>query len=82
MPDVIVAPDPLPADRPLVFLAGGVTGCPDWQSEMIRLLQPLPASWAVANPRRAHFPMSDLGAAEEQIGWEHRGLRASSAIVF
>jgi len=80
--DVIIAPDPYPVDRPNLFLAGGITGCPDWQAEMIRLLDPLPAGWLVLNPRRGRFPMGDPGAALEQIAWEHDGLRAARAIVF
>jgi Nucleoside 2-deoxyribosyltransferase like len=80
--DVIIAPDPYPVDRPILFLAGGITRCPDWQAEMIRLLDPLPAGWLVLNPRRGRFPMGDPGAALEQIAWEHDGLRAARAIVF
>jgi hypothetical protein len=35
---VVVAPDPRPEDAELtVFLAGGITGCPDWQSRVIAL---------------------------------------------
>ena len=37
-----------------VFLAGGITGCPDWQSWMVTRLRP--ASLALLNPRRADFP--------------------------
>ncbi|MEZ4219946.1 MAG: nucleoside 2-deoxyribosyltransferase domain-containing protein [Polyangiaceae bacterium] len=80
--DVFVAPDALPVDRPLLFLAGGISGCPDWHSEMIQLLSPLPKEWALLNPRRPNFPIDDPTAAEEQIAWEHHALRASRAIVF
>jgi hypothetical protein len=82
MIDVVVAPDSLPADRPLLFLAGGITGCPDWQREMILLLEPLPKAWLLANPRREDFPIADPGAAEVQIVWERGALRAAHAILF
>ena len=66
----------------MLFLAGGITDCPDWQSEVIRLLDPLPKQWAVLNPRREHFPIHDPSAALAQITWEHHALRAARAILF
>jgi hypothetical protein len=74
--------------EPLVFLAGGITGCLDWQSEVVRELQPLgekaKVEWpcTILNPRRAKFPMSDPSAAEEQIMWEFMGLRLAHIVVF
>ncbi len=65
---------------PALFLAGGVTACPDWQQEIAALLQE--SAWTILNPRRAHFPMNDLAAAEEQIEWEHRHLRRATVILF
>jgi hypothetical protein len=35
---------------PAVFLAGGITGCPDWQAELVRMLADVPV--ALLNPRR------------------------------
>lgn len=65
---------------PGVFLAGGIMGCPDWQSETIQLLKLAPM--IVLNPRRANFPMDDPDAAEAQIAWEHRHLRKADRILF
>jgi hypothetical protein len=65
---------------PSVFLAGGISGCPDWQSQVVRELRPLPL--AILNPRRANFPMDDPSAAGRQIEWEHRHLRLASALLF
>src|SRR5262249_57482203 len=76
------APDPVPLDRPTLFLAGGISGCPDWQAEMIRMPQPLPQPWTLLNPRRAHFPIQDPDAAEAQIAWEQGALGAAHAILF
>jgi hypothetical protein len=63
-----------------LYLAGGITGCPDWQQEMIHLLAQ--TELVIFNPRRRHFPMADPSAAEEQIRWEHHHLRLASDILF
>lgn len=71
---VYTAPDytyntiPLPS----VFLAGGISDCPNWQKEVIKELKNLPC--IVLNPRREDFPIDDPKAAEEQITWEFRAL--------
>lgn len=64
-----------------LFLAGGITGCPDWQSEMVSGLSDL-EGLAVLNPRRTHFPIHDPTAAWWQIQWEYRHLRAATMISF
>lgn len=66
--------------EPAVFLAGGITGCPDWQAEARRELDPLPI--AILNPRMANFPIHDPGAAPAQIAWEFEHLRRADVILF
>lgn len=63
-----------------VFLAGGITDCPDWQAEMVRMLQP--TDLVLLNPRRKNFPIHDPDAARRQITWEHYHLRYASTILF
>ncbi|MEM7578734.1 MAG: nucleoside 2-deoxyribosyltransferase domain-containing protein [Cyanobacteria bacterium P01_A01_bin.80] len=63
-----------------IFCAGGISNCPDWQSEMVELLKPLP--WKIINPRRQNFPIHDPDAARQQIEWEHRHLRLATTILF
>jgi hypothetical protein len=63
-----------------LFLAGGITGCPDWQREVVRLFDKI--DLVVLNPRRTHFPMADPTAAEAQIRWEHEYLRVADEILF
>ena len=63
-----------------LFLAGGITGCPDWQKEMIEKLKDSPL--VLLNPRRASFPIEERNAAREQIEWEHIHLRKATAIAF
>jgi hypothetical protein len=69
-----------PGSLPAVFLAGGITGCSDWQQEIVSRLQDQPV--VLLNPRRANFPINDPTAAPEQIEWEHRHLRKADAIAF
>jgi hypothetical protein len=63
-----------------LFLAGGITGCPDWQQEMVVKLEC--TDLTLLNPRRADFPTGDPDTALEQITWEHYMLRAASGIMF
>ncbi|MBW3069612.1 hypothetical protein GZ998_08870 [Actinomyces sp. 594] len=69
--------------RPDIFLAGGITGCPDWQADAIQMLTELgPDNLVVANPRRQHPIPSEGGAAMEQITWEWRRLLEAPVILF
>ena len=63
-----------------LFLAGGITGCPDWQRELTDLLKN--EDIVLLNPRRAKFPMHDKDAAREQIEWEYRHFCETAAVSF
>lgn len=63
-----------------LFLAGGISDCPDWQADVAAALQDLDV--AVLNPRRAAFPVRDPHAEAEQVAWEYRHLRAASHVMF
>lgn len=63
-----------------LFLAGGISNCPDWQTEMASRLHD--TDWVLLNPRRVDFAMDDPTAAEEQIRWEHAHLRRATAVLF
>lgn len=80
----IEAPNPVPVHDgfPLVFLAGGITGCPDWQQELRGLLEKQNPDLALLNPRRAEFPMDDPQAARQQITWEFNALRIAKVVSF
>ena len=61
--------DPVDAvRRPTLFLGGGISGCPDWQSEMVKLLQG--ENLNILNPRRENFPLGDPAAGRVQMRWE------------
>ena len=76
----VEAPEEFDGGAPIVFLAGGITGCPDWQAEASRILNRTRV--AVLNPRRADFPIHDPSAAEAQIDWEFRYLQLADVVLF
>jgi len=63
-----------------MFLAGGITNCPDWQQVIVSLLKD--TQLTLLNPRKANFPIGEPGAALERITWEHKMLRVADAILF
>jgi hypothetical protein len=63
-----------------LFLAGGITGCPNWQQTMVNSLRY--TTLTLLNPRRKNFPIDDPGAALIQIAWEYNALRNADAIQF
>lgn len=63
-----------------IFLAGGITNCPNWQSDMANLLKIYDI--VLLNPRRKNFPIDDPRASKEQIKWEFDHLRIADAILF
>lgn len=63
-----------------LFLAGGITNCPDWQADLVELLED--TDLTVFNPRRKHFPIDDPNAAHDQIKWEFDHLRKAASISF
>jgi len=65
--------------QPSVFLAGGITGCPDWQFELSHLL--VMTNYAVLNPRRKVFKNTPE-FAELQIRWEFEHLQKADVIAF
>ena len=64
-----------------LFLAGGITNCPDWQADLIKDIKNIP-NLTIYNPRRKNFPIGDLNAAEQQITWEFNHLRDADIVTF
>lgn len=69
-----------PAGYPSLFLAGGITNCPDWQADATNGLAPMPM--IIINPLQENFPMGDPEAGLAQIVWEHHYLHFVDAILF
>lgn len=63
-----------------IFLAGGITNCPNWQSLMIEYLTDENA--VLFNPRRDDWPIDDPHASEAQIKWEYKYMEKADAISF
>lgn len=81
----LVAPNYLEdvVESPSVFLAGGISNCPDWQSDFLSLLGNQPTKKGIIyNPRRVDFDMDDKSATKKQIIWEFKHLWKSDIIVF
>lgn len=74
------APNRMPGTKLSVFLAGGISGCPDWQTKVVNFLTPYDI--AVFNPRRKRFPMDKPEEAEAQIVWEFEHLNKADIILF
>lgn len=64
-----------------IFMAGGITNCPDWQQEVRGLLKGIDGL-VLLNPRRADFPIDDPNASKDQITWEYDMLREADTIMF
>jgi hypothetical protein len=77
---IIEAPTEYQEESRSLFLAGGITHCPDWQADAIQRLEQSPL--VLLNPRRCSFSLSDPNIGVEQIAWEHRHLRRATAILF
>lgn len=81
----LTALDDAAADRGhALFLAGGISNCPDWQSAAVDLFKAEYAGSArltLINPRRnAYEPGSDN--ARLQIAWERSMLQRCSSVLF
>lgn len=64
-----------------LFLAGGITNCPNWQKDIISKIKDID-NLIVYNPRRNNFPIGDQNAAIQQIVWEYEHLESADIIVF
>ena len=62
------------------FLAGGITNCHDWQSDVVRLLSDTNITFL--NPRREDFDVNNKTHSELQIVWEHAHLGSVEVIAF
>lgn len=86
---VVVAPDELytvsKRKAVKVFIAGGITNCPNWQEEFIENCKnKLKRENQVVfyNPRRESIDLSNKSEAEKQIVWEFEHLEQTDRIVF
>jgi len=64
-----------------VFVAGGMSNCPNWQQEFIQEFKNYNYI-TLFNPRRAEFDTTDPKASEKQIVWEYRHLEEADVIIY
>lgn len=77
---IIRAPESIRCgSQPALFLAGGITGCPDWQKPVGDMLNR--SDLTVFNPRRSDYEDKPLTAVQ-QITWEYAAIQASSFMFF
>ena len=76
----IECPEVYEGNEKSLFLAGGITNCPIWQPDLVKLLED--TDLIILNPRRKHFPTDNSNIEEEQITWEYNHLRKASAVSF
>lgn len=78
----LIAPN---APHPWVFLAGGITGCPDWQEDLLDLFRegfkPV-FNGTFINPRRPDFDVTEKGISEQQVIWEFNYLKECDLVSF
>eukprot|EP00735_Rhodelphis_limneticus_P014959 TRINITY_DN9079_c0_g1::TRINITY_DN9079_c0_g1_i1::g.18282::m.18282 TRINITY_DN9079_c0_g1::TRINITY_DN9079_c0_g1_i1::g.18282 ORF type:complete len:223 (+),score=13.90,Nuc_deoxyrib_tr/PF05014.10/4.6e+03,Nuc_deoxyrib_tr/PF05014.10/0.017 TRINITY_DN9079_c0_g1_i1:52-669(+) len=74
--------------KPLtIFLAGGISGCPDWQEKLVGLIRKDEDTLAngqriiLINPRRENF-QDRPDVAKQQITWEYEYLQQADAVSF
>ncbi len=77
----VQAPQRYDGPGPVLFLAGGISNCPDWQSEAAAMLRDTPGL-TVLDPRRAVYDPDAPHAATEQITWEHTHLWRADVVLF
>lgn len=63
-----------------LFMAGGITGCSDWQKEFIEMLKD--EDIILFNPRRKDYLEHESNITEEQISWEYNYLLKADATSF
>lgn len=89
MIEFVTFPDESISKSPLkLFLAGGITNCENWQSEILKKFVEDSEKFEylhnviVYNPRRQNFPMDNQEESEKQIIWEYNKLKESDIIAF
>lgn len=74
---IIIAPDLVEVEGPVVFLAGPTMSSTHWQDQAIALFQRMDAGIHIASPRRPVDTERDFDERmyNEQVDWETRYLR-------
>lgn len=68
-----------------LFMAGGISNCPEWQDQFIDIMSELsgiPHDFTLINPRREDFDVTNPRMSSDQIAWEYAHLQDADAISF
>jgi hypothetical protein len=81
---IVTAPDSIfyMDGNSLLFLGGGISGCPDWQTSLLNAVAPFLPHVGLLNPRRTEFDVNDPSMSDVQIEWEFHHLTAATEILF
>jgi Nucleoside 2-deoxyribosyltransferase like len=85
---IITAPQPFirtKIQESSVFLAGGISNCPNWQEILISHIKFAFSgkdNLVILNPRRDDFDVSKKEETTKQIKWEHEALEQAGTILF
>ena len=69
------------SDESVVFMAGGITRCPDWHRDVLERSKTNTKNIALLTPRRDDWD-SYAGSSEDQIAWEHKHLKYADWVFF
>ena len=69
-----------PQDKEIIFLAGGITRCCNWQARATEVLANLPV--VICNPRRRVWNLDIEWQVQQQILWEFKHLELATQILF
>jgi hypothetical protein len=79
---IYTAPQALPkSDKRSLFVAGGISNCPNWQTDIIADLVEKGLDANLFNPRREDYPDEEAEAIR-QIEWEFYALNKADAVLF
>jgi hypothetical protein len=79
---ILVAPERGPIRGPSVFLAGGITGSPRWQDEVVAYFERAIDGITVCNPRRPRDFEDQADEYERQVTWELDHLLTADLALF
>jgi hypothetical protein len=73
---LIIPPEVVPVEDPVLFLAGPIQGATDWQAAAASRIAAAGVPCAIASPRRPPPPSGVFAEADynAQVDWEHRYL--------
>jgi len=71
--EIIIPPQYIAIEGPVIFLAGPIQGATDWQNEAARFIKSEAQEVHIASPRRPEFNKGDFvgDKHKEQVDWEH-----------